>query len=125
MFVSIYLHSIICSKSKEKNSIMCPFTASFRGAEEMTFMTHCYEENLSLRLGLYVCQWYYCISVIHTPQERANHWGLCCRPKCEEFLSCCQERAELSNDNVRLETYRIKKRQDLCVSVLFLYKCNW
>jgi len=87
-------------------------------------MTHCCEENLSLTLSLGLCQWYYCISVIHTPQERANHGpgGLCCTPKCEEFLSCCQKQGELSNDNVRLETYRMKK--NIYVSAYCVCKCN-
>ncbi len=93
-------------------SIMCPFSAYFREAEEMTFIWHMsvlWREFVSLRLGLCVCQWYYCKSVIHTPQGRSNHWGLCCRPKCEEILSCHQERAKLRNDNVRAATKRIKK----------------
>ncbi len=48
-------------------SIMCPFSAYFREAEEMTFIWHMsvlWREFVSLRLGLCVCQWYYCKSFI-------------------------------------------------------------
>lgn len=122
--VSKCLYSIICSKSKKKNSIMCPFTACFRWAEEMTH--ECAVKGICVSLtGTRVCQWYYCISVIHTPQGRANHWGFCCGPKCEEFLSCCQEQAELWNDNVRLETYRIKNARQGFMYHIVLKQIWW